>query len=270
VDSEKQRAITEAMAEGIEAGGSSHLKSFHPRGGAASSSDWHQSPWLDFNMWQTGHGRNSPNFENITADYHLEPVKPTLDGEPGYEDHKAGFQLENGFLDDYDCRKSLYWALFSGACGHTYGCHAIWQFWQRGRPAINHPRRDWRQAMHLPGAAQMQFARQLHQSYPFLTGAPAPQMVPEQPKDKQGGENKAFHIAAICGANRAFALLYFPTNSKTEISLDGLNASKINVLWFNPRNGEIEARESIEKTATHTFTPPDWGPDWILILEATD
>ena len=51
-----------------------------------------------------------------------------MDAEPGYEDHPAGFDKKNGYLDDHDVRKSAYWALFAGAHGHTYGCHDIWQF----------------------------------------------------------------------------------------------------------------------------------------------
>ena len=139
VETEEHRAIIENMAAGLDAS-SNHLKTFHPNGGQTSAHYFHNSDWLDFNMRQTGHNRNAPNFANIAEDYACVPAKPVIDGEPGYEDHPANFALENGYLDDYDNRKNLYWALFSGAAGHTYGCHAMWQFWSAAHPPKNHPR----------------------------------------------------------------------------------------------------------------------------------
>ncbi len=64
-------------------------------GGLGSSNDFAGVPWLDFDIWQSGHGRNTPNFLHIEADYARENPRPVLDGEPGYEDHKAGFALKN-------------------------------------------------------------------------------------------------------------------------------------------------------------------------------
>ena len=56
IDSMEVLQIWRAMAEGINAGdGGKHLMTYHPRGGT-SSSDWlHNEPWLDFNMYQSGH-----------------------------------------------------------------------------------------------------------------------------------------------------------------------------------------------------------------------
>ena len=34
-----------------------------------------------------------------------------------------------------DVRRPLYWDLFGGACGHTYGNHAVWQMWTPAREA---------------------------------------------------------------------------------------------------------------------------------------
>lgn len=270
IENEEHRAIIENMAAGIKAGGSQHLITFHPPGARGSFEFVPDAEWLDFHMWQTGHSRNAPNYERIESDYARTPIKPVLDGEPGYEDHKAGFALENGFLDDYDCRKALYWALFSGACGHTYGCHPIWQFWQKGRKAVNNPRRDWREAMNLPGASQMQFARKMHEKFPFLQGKPKQELVVSQPHTSEEKLVPASHIAAILGEDKKFALLYFPSNWSVQIRLELLEGANLRVGWFNPRNGEIESSETFSKSATREFTPPDWGPDWILTLETVD
>lgn len=119
LETEQHRAIMTALAEGLREGdGGRHLISFHPQGGQASSQYLHDAEWLDFNMVQSGHTRNTANWQLIEADYARTPVKPCMDAEAGYEDHPAGFNLENGYLDDYDVRKALYWALFAGAHGH--------------------------------------------------------------------------------------------------------------------------------------------------------
>ncbi len=72
------------------------------------------------------------------------PVKPVIDGEPVYEDHPVNFDAKKlGHSIAADVRRALYWDLFSGACGHTYGHHSVWQMWQPGRNPINNPLLPW-------------------------------------------------------------------------------------------------------------------------------
>ena len=74
--------------------------SFHPCGGEASSRYFHDEPWLDFNMVQSGHGRNTANHRFMEEDYRRVPVKPCMDAEPGYEDHPAGFDVRVVFQSE--------------------------------------------------------------------------------------------------------------------------------------------------------------------------
>ena len=142
IENERHAAIIRAMAEGLRKGdGGRHLISYHPSGGHTSAEWFHEDDWLDFNMLQSGHDYNRENYKRVAADYARKPVKPCMDAEPGYEDHPAGFDKKNGYLDDHDVRKSAYWALFAGAHGHTYGCHDIWQF-LRSKPTADHVRAD--------------------------------------------------------------------------------------------------------------------------------
>ena len=76
--------------------------------------------------------------------------------------------LDGGLLHDWDARKAVYLALFPGAHGHTYGCNPMWQMWDRGRQPMIYARRPWHAAMHLPGSGQMQHAKALLLSRPFL------------------------------------------------------------------------------------------------------
>ena len=61
-------------------------------------------------------------------DYNRLPPRPVIDGEPIYEGHPIAFKPDEfGHSVAADVRRALYWDLFSGACGHTYGHHSIWQ-----------------------------------------------------------------------------------------------------------------------------------------------
>jgi hypothetical protein len=268
VDNETHRAIIDSMAEGLAEGdGGFHLKTFHPMGGGTSSAYFHEAPWLDFNMWQSGHGRHRDNYASIAQDYARTPVKPVLDGEPGYEDHKAGFQLQNGFLDHYDVRKSLYWGLFAGACGHTYGCHDVWQMWKPGRRGVNHPRLPWTEAIDLPGAAQMHHARTLLESRPYLSRIPDQSLVVAQPVNNDGEEQQHLHVVATRDSEGTYALLYFPADITIEVDLSKLSGDTIRSLWFDPRNGSSTEPETFPHSDKHSFKAPEWGPDWVLVLD---
>ena len=149
------KPVWDAIGEGIKSVDRNHLMTFHPWG-EHSSSEWFQnSSWLDFNMCQTGHGQRSYAIykRTIVNDYNLSPVKPCFDGEPRYEDHPVNWKPEVfGWFDDADVRQAMYWNLFSGAFGHTYGCHPIWQFAAPGRDPVGLARHYWYDVLDLPGA----------------------------------------------------------------------------------------------------------------------
>ena len=130
VEDDEERHILEAMARGLREGdGGAHLITFHPTGQYSSAIWFHDAAWLDFNMVQTGHTLDRHNYTSVAAEYSRTPIKPVLDGEPGYENIPHAFNPKNPRLEAIHARRFCYWALFSGACGHTYGCNDIWQMW---------------------------------------------------------------------------------------------------------------------------------------------
>lgn len=267
VESDLHREIIRAMARGIrESDNGNGLMTFHPNGGSGSSDYFpgEEDDWLDFHMWQSGHHRNSRNYDLITRDWcRQSPVKPVLDGEPGYEDHPSGFKLENGYLEAYDCRKALYWSLFAGACGHTYGCHPIWQMWSPRHIPISFCRRDWIEALSLPGSAQMQHARSLLESRPYFS------RIPDQSLIVSENKSDAYHVRASRDQNGSYALIYLPYYTPVEIDLSCLSGKTINTWWFDPRNGISRFMGTIQNSRTaHKFEPPvSEGPDWVLVLD---
>ena len=266
VETDEHREIIRAMAAGLTEGDEGrHLKTFHPMGQQTSSQYFHGEDWLDFNMYQTGHTRNRDCYNAIAGDYALTPVKPCMDAEPGYEDHPNGFKAENGYLDDYDVRKSAYWDLFAGAHGHTYGCHDIWQFLDTERfPAVSAARMPWREAIHLPGANQMRHVRALMESRPVLSRIPDQALIVSDP-----GEGSD-HVQATRADDGAYAFVYLPSSKPVTVDLGLLSGQTIAAHWFDPRTGQATEAGTFPREGEREFTPLAEGLDWVLALDDTN
>lgn len=269
VENDRHREIIRAMAAGLERGDDgAHLMTYHPSGGSSSADHFRDEPWLDFNMLQSGHSRDRDNAAMIRKDYEHKPAKPCLDGEPGYEDHPDRFDAKNGYLDAADVRRFAYWALLSGACGHTYGCHDIWQFYDPQRfPAVTAARTPWREAMKLPGSGQMKHVCDLFASRPFLKLVPDDGLIASEPGSKQD------RARAARANDGSYAFIYLPTGHPVAIKLAVLGKNTMKGTWFDPRDGSsrpAEARRDGDDPAIPTFIPPTSGrgQDWVLILDA--
>ena len=153
-------------------------------GGRGSADTFHGEDWLSFNMRQNGHNTDfTGTYENTRKDYDRKPARPVIDGEPLYEDHPISFNAKrNGHSIAADVRRPLYWNLFTGACGHTYGHHSVWQMWSPERRPINDPLLPWYEAIDQPGAGQMQHGRRLIESRPILTRIPDDSIIVDRPR----------------------------------------------------------------------------------------
>lgn len=258
------KAIWDALGTGIKSIDKNHLMTFHPFGEHSSSQWFHNSEWLDFNMMQTGHGQRSYAIYKrlLVKDYELKPVKPTFDGEPRYEDHPVNWKPEVlGWFDDADVRQALYWGLFSGGMGNTYGCHPVWQMLAPGRTPIGNARNNWYDVLDLPGASDLIHARRLMESRPYFSRIPDQSLiVPEYYSETD-------YIVATRGEGYAF--VYFPTGSAAEIHLNKTGAKELNTYWYDPRTGQSQFIGKIPANGTRKFSPPTngRGNDWILVLD---
>lgn len=272
VDNDQQKEIIRAMARGLKTGdGGTHLMTFHPPGGAGSSKWFHDEPWLDFNMRQNGHvAEYTGRYDQTRADYERKPVKPVIDGEPIYEDHPVSFNAKNlGHSIAADVRRPLYWDLFNGACGHTYGHHSVWQMWQPGRAPINNPLMPWFEAIDAPGAGQMQHGRRLIESRPFLTRIPDDSViVPDAVQTAVPGAGR-YRFAATRDEAGTYAMVYAPVGRPFTARIDVIKAPRARAWWFNPRDGKATAIGEFDAAGTKRFTPPDAGEmlDWVLVLD---
>ncbi len=272
VETAAHQAIIRAMARGLRKGdGGTHLITFHPNGGSGSSEPFHSEDWLDFNMRQNGHTAEfTGRYDKTALDYGRSPVKPVIDGEPIYEDHPVSFRATDfGHSIASDVRRPLYWDLFSGACGHTYGHHSVWQMWSPGRNPINNPLMPWSQAIDQPGAGQMQFARRLLESRPFLTRVPDDSVIVTDRVPTSVPGAGRYHFSATRDSEGSFAMVYAPVGRPFTVRMDKISGARVVAWWFNPRNGEATRIGSYEDKGQREFIPPDPGEmlDWVLVLD---
>lgn len=270
VTTPQERAIIDAMAEGLKAGdGGTHLITFHPRGPGQSSLQLQDAAWLDFHMTQSSHGaRDHDTGLFAEHDLALTPLRPTLDGEPRYETMPVGFYLRDhnrlDRFDDDDVRQAAWWSVLAGSCGHTYGNNDIWQMWQPGRAPILYAASPWYEALDHPGAVQMGILRRFMESHAFQT------LVPDQHLIANGPTEGGAKIRAARASDGTLALFYLPRGDSITVDKAVIKAPRVKESWFDPRYGVLYEFHTTDNLGFQTYQPPTSGrgQDWLLLLEA--
>ncbi|KIO50888.1 glycoside hydrolase family 140 protein [Flavobacterium hibernum] len=249
------------------------LITFHPFGRTDSSDNFHNSPWLDFNMFQSGHRRydqdtlpksfKEDNYKFVQRDLSLKPIKPTLDGEPSYEGIPHGLHdtLQPKWTDN-DVRRYAYWSVFAGAAGYTYGHNAVMQMFKKGDKGAYGNKELWTDAINAPGAKQMIYVKKLMLEFPYLERVPDQSMIANQ------GEKYDYLIAT---KGKKYALIYTYTGRKIVLNMGKIAGEKVTATWYNPRNGQKTKIGVIDNKGTKEFQPSGSkkdGNDWVLILES--
>ena len=272
IHTEGEREIIEAMADGLRKGDEGqHLITFHPRGPGLSSDYFHEAEWLDFHMFQSSHaGHDHDNGLFAEHDYELNPVKPTLDGEPRYEQIPVGFYFKDlnrmDRFDDYDARQAAYWSVLAGACGHTYGHNSVWQMYDKGRAPIIGANVPWHEALDHPGAFQMTHLRTLFEARPFS------QLIPSKDLILSGATSGGGKIRAGLAEDQSFAVIYSPRGEPFTLDKSLIKGNRIKEIWYDPRYGVSYHVHTGDTKGIQTYTPPTSGrgQDWILIVEDVD
>src|SRR6266508_3531699 len=258
---------------GDDAGtGGQALMTYHIAGGHSTSAYLHDESWLDINTMQSGHGsgHDVPVWEWIARDYERLPYKPALDAEPNYEDHPVNpwprWDPALGYFRDYDVRKQIYRSVFAGACGVTYGHHAVWQFCGPRHQAINYADRPWTDAIDRPGAFHAGRLRRLMESRTYFTRVPDQSMLAE-PAGSGGA-----HVQAIRDPEGSHAFVYVPNAGQAvAVDLGKLGGGSVRAVWFDPRTGAESVIGEFAGGGTQLFiTPaaqPAAEPDWVLVLD---
>jgi hypothetical protein len=252
-----------------------HLITFHPRGRQQSSDWFHNEPWLDFNMFQSGHqsyiqdttgkAYGEDNWKYVHADYQRTPAKPVIDGEPSYEAMPHGLHDPNTtrWTAD-DVRRYAYWAVFAGAFGHTYGHNAIMQFHrpQDGKGAYG-VKEYWPDAINATGAAQMIYLKKLMLSHAYFDRVPDQSLIAGETGDKYQ------RLSATRGTDYAFIYTYNGRN--ISVNMGHIKGKEVKASWYSPRDGSLKEIGVYPNKGVIVFDPPGdvkEGNDWVLVMDS--
>ena len=239
----------EALATSIKAIDKNHLMTFHPRGRTTSATWFNNAPWLDFNMFQSGHRRYGQRFgdgdypieENTEEDnwrfversLAMKPMKPVIDGEPIYEEIPHGLHDENELLwKDYDVRRYAYWSVFAGSFGHTYGHNSIMQFIKPGVGGAYGAKKPWYDALNDPGYNQMKYLKNLMLTFPFFERIPDQSIIT--------GQNGERYDRAIATRGNDYLMVYNYTGRPMEVDFSKISGAKKNAWWYTTKDGKLE------------------------------
>ena len=261
---DEDRNIINAMVKGLKKGdGGNHLFTFHPQGGKSSSDFFKDEAWIDFHMSQTGHSSDTKNYQFNIKHRSMMPLHPHLDAEPRYEDHPNKFSpAKEGWLDDFDARQTAYWSMLSGACGHTYGNHNIWQMYAENRDPISWARTHWRTALNHAGAAQVGLMKREMEKWNWQRLVPDQELI-----TSENTEDKGYIVSAI-SQDGDFLMAYTPYGRKFKVKTEKIKSDKLKAYWFNPRDGRKITLGHFSNMQEMEFAPHSEGrgSDWLLVV----
>ena len=272
-DNKHKQTIIRAMARGIRSVDKVNLMTFHPTGWQTSSKWFHNDGWLDFNGRQSGHNQRYNSNRQILDDFRRTPTKPIMELEPLYEDHPLEFRPdEDGHSNAWDVRRTLYWSVFYGSAGVTYGHHSVWQMYdkEKGRGPINRPLMPWHKAIDQPGAGQVVHLKNLILSRPYFDRVPAEEFIVQDEVYSSVPGAGRYRFVATMDTAGSYAMVYAPIGREFSVKTDMLKAEKITAWWYCPRTGKAQKIGSFANDGQpKAFTPPMKGEamDYVLVLD---
>lgn len=273
--SEMRAAVWDKLGTTIKAIAPKQLMTFHPIGRTTSSWQWHQAPWLDFNMFQSGHrsyaqeGANAigeDNWRYVEQDLARTPPKPTIDGEPSYENIPHGLhEPSQPRWQAADVRRYAWWSVMAGAFGHTYGENHVMQMFVAGSKDANfEPNQRWDTSLAAPGAPgadQMYHLRTLIESRPMLERVPDQAMI---------ADNGVRYDRVLASRGKSYAFAYTYTGRPFTLKLGAIAGSRVKAQWYSPRDGRFTPAGEFANRGAQIFDPPGEtaaGNDWVLVLD---
>lgn len=262
-----------ALAESIKANDPNHLMTFHPFGRTLSARWFNDAPWLDFNMFQSGHRRygqrkgdgdysdpsdnEEDNWRYVDEALAMNPRKPVLDGEPSYEGIPQGLHdPKEPRWTDRDVRRYAYWSCFAGAAGHTYGNNSIMQFYRPGLPPAYGAEKSWTDALDDAGLNQMKHLKRLMTTFDPSTRRPDNSVIIGETGERYD------RLTALRGND--YLLVYNYSGRDMEIDLTKISGTKKHAWYFNPVDGQLTDLGEYDGRSVR-FKPGE-GEDVVLIV----
>ena len=141
--------------------------------------------------------------------------------------------------------------------------------WTPERGPINDPLMPWTEAIDQPGTHQMQHARHLLESRPFLSRIPDDSViVADRVKTSVPGGGR-YRFVATRDRDGTYAMVTRRSGRTFRVHMDVIKGGSVVAWWFNPRDGTASKIGTFPNTGERAFTPPDQGEDrdWVLVLD---
>ena len=94
------------------------------------------------------------------------------------------------------------------------------------------------------------------------------QRVPAHSMITTWAGNVPERMIATRDAQGRYAMVYVPKKNKTfTVNTVQLNSSQVKAWWYDCRNGKSRSAGTFAPGGFRTFTSPDYGQDWVLVLD---
>jgi hypothetical protein len=238
------REFAKALATGANDGQSPDYTkvfcSYLPTGEESSSTWFHKDEWLDFNIQQT-HRHFHLIYPMVKRDYNLTPAKPTVDGEPLYENHHSVSASQR------EIRRQFYQFQMGGG------------FFVFGEQNVKELKPAWKANLNSPGRRAFIAMKNALEKKEWW------KLVPDQSVIASGAGSPPNISVASISSDGDFAFIYFDTNKALSINMSKFKGAA-RATWINPANGETQSGGG-PYTGTQSLKPPSGLEDALLLLE---
>jgi hypothetical protein len=289
-----RKATWKAIAQSLrDAVGTGQFITFMPPAGSPNSttSVYPGDALFDVDMVYSGEGVTF--FTSAVGGGLLDKGRPVVEGQAVFERYPVTVNSLATRATDYDVRRIAYWNFFSGAAGHTYGHHNVWQFLTDTTTASNiqpgsgigpqignveKKRWDDVTVIDSAGATQMGFLKKLLTSRPLTDTRSEIAVLHIDTYSTSAG---LATTRSLLAENLSFALSYIPQDSaktKVKVNIGQINGTApvlVRAWWFNPITGAAtKIQENMDRTAdvglglgVREFNLPNATQDWVLVLD---
>ncbi|MEJ1156744.1 apiosidase-like domain-containing protein [Prosthecomicrobium sp. N25] len=213
---------------------------------------------VDFYSFQSGHHvAHADRAWRLAEKFRAYPKPiPVLNSEPCYEGH-GRIAPDGSRWSRAEVRRAAWQSLMSGAkMGVAYGAHGVWSFHRRGFDFLARARSlepfDWEDALQLPGAVDMGFARHLFETHALFALDPTGLLTTGGPEARAMASADGRRIAVYCPA---------PTDLVLAADLAGWRVTAI----------DLEARAAfwpeVLPGAASTILQPALNADYLVLAE---
>ncbi|MBQ3196637.1 MAG: glycoside hydrolase family 140 protein [Alistipes sp.] len=271
-DNDYKQAVIRAMAQGIRSVDKHSLITYHTAGWASSSRWFHNDEWLSFNARQSSHHQRYNSYSLILDDFRRNPAKPIVEIEPLYDDCSMDYNDNDGYSTSWDVRRGLYWSVFYGSAGVTYGHHSVWSMYDNNKEYLPHNGQimNWQQAIERPTSSQVINLKNLILSRPYFDRVPAEEFIVQDEVYSSVPGAGRYRFVATMDTAGSYAMVYAPIGREFSVKTDMLKAEKITAWWYCPRTGKAQKIGSFANDGQpKAFTPPMKGEamDYVLVLD---